>query len=165
MRSMKCRVFICLCAGIFLTTGCEPLRKKFVRKKKKETETKFVPVLEPIDYPTQKYSAERMYGYHYSMSLVWARDLEQAIEEKNSGKRQEYILDQLIVQMGEMMVLLSQDKAQELKILMDCANKIKNEYKNPPALRNTTRVRSQLKTISRSLHREFKENQVKDRLK
>ena len=32
-------------------SGCETMRRKFVRQKKKKETAEFIPVLEPIEYP------------------------------------------------------------------------------------------------------------------
>jgi len=104
--------FICsLCVVFLAISGCTPLRKKFTRKKKdKQANQKFIPVLDPIDYPEKVYSAAEKYKYHYSLWKVWNKDLLQVLERNGSEKRQKYLLDQAIVQLKEMQNSLSDEK-------------------------------------------------------
>ena len=58
-------------AVMMTTVGCEPLRKKFIRKRKAAQESsEDIPVLEPIDYPDKVYTAEDLYKQHYSLWQV-----------------------------------------------------------------------------------------------
>ena len=84
--------------GTLTSSGCTPLRKKFTRKKKedKEQNQKFIPVLEPVDYPEKIYSSLDRYKHHYSLWKVWEKDLIQTIEEDGSDKRQKYLLSQAV---------------------------------------------------------------------
>ena len=51
-------IFICLLSVSLIAGGCEPLRKKFTRQKKKDQETSaIIPILEPIDYPEKVHSS------------------------------------------------------------------------------------------------------------
>ena len=59
-------IIIFLFLSTVLMTGCEPLRKKFTRKRKKDQESEIMPVLDPIDYPARMDSPERRYRHFYS---------------------------------------------------------------------------------------------------
>jgi len=97
-----------------VSSGCEPLRKKFVRQKKKEdTKREFIPVLDPIDYPARLHSTDEKYRHHYSLWQVWSKDLLGSLDsEGDSPKRQKYLLDQMSVQAQEMMNYVTGEKKQ-----------------------------------------------------
>ena len=86
-------VFLMIFLGSFILSsiGCEPLRKKFVRQKKKdENAQQFIPVLDPIDYPAAVYSAEEGYRKHYSLWRVWHKELMVSLDEQGIDRRQKY---------------------------------------------------------------------------
>ena len=102
-------VFIGLMGVSFIFSGCEPLRKKFTRKSKKERATSVaaLPILEPEEYPDKPFDPLKEYSYRYSMWNVWYKDYLMATEENTSDKRQSYILSQMAVQLDEMQKLLA----------------------------------------------------------
>ena len=96
------------------------MRKKFTRKKKdKEESEKFIPVLEPVDYPQKTYSSQERYKQHYSLWQVWNRDLIQAIQKEDSDKRQKYLLGQMIERLEAMKEVLADEKQKELVVMIN----------------------------------------------
>ena len=149
-------IFICLGAMIFSSIGCEPLRKKFVRKKKEEKESGIVPVLEPIDYAPKKiYSLLEQYQRHYSLWKVWDRELIQAIQEGKTVKAQEYNLAQLIEQIEEMKKWMIEEKQKELTPLIDELHAIQRDLSQPSVTHSDFTMTKTLERNSKTIRHDF----------
>jgi len=88
---------------LFAIGGCTPLKKKFTRENKKDPKDKgFIPVLDPIQYPQASVSPEKQYKLHYSLWRVWHTDLMDQFRRDGKDKKQEYLINQMIVELTEM---------------------------------------------------------------
>ena len=149
-------VMSCLLMACFLLSSCEPLRKKFTRKKKAEKEeTEMIPVLEPIDYPKSSYSVPKEYKYHFSLLKVWQTDLLTALQENTSQKRQLYILDQMVAQLEEMKKLMVEEKQKGVSQIVTSLQSIRNDLAQPTPLRNTFVIKKNIETISRQIRKDY----------
>jgi len=147
----------CLCVLALTVSGCTPLRRKFTRKKKKDRELsqKFIPILEPVDYPKKVYSSRERYKHHYSLWRVWDRDLLQTIERHGSDKRQKYLLGQVIEQLEEMRKLLADEKQVELTGLIDNFQDVRQVYEKPVAMRNKFSIRKKIELNAKKIRNGF----------
>ncbi|MBF0385710.1 MAG: hypothetical protein HQL27_07535 [Candidatus Omnitrophica bacterium] len=142
--------FLCL-----TIQGCEPLRKKFVRQKKKDQGSEVVPVLEPITYPPRTESSKEMYAYHYSLWKVWYKELLVAIEESENSKRELSFLEQLQKQLEGMKRNLSDDKEGLIKEIEDNLNDAKDELNKTKTLRNIYLTKRMLDRADKNIRRNF----------
>ena len=149
-------IFICLVAMIFSSVGCEPLRKKFVRKKKEEKESGIIPVLEPMDYaPKKMYSPLEQYQRHYSLWKVWDRELMQAIQEGKNPKAQKYNLAQLIEQIEEMQKWAREEKQKELFVLIQELHGIQKDLDQRSVTQSTFKMIKTLERNSKMIRHRF----------
>ena len=150
----------------FSSLSCEPLRKKFVRKKKTENKSeKFIPVLDPIDYPPVEHSALERYKQHYSLWKVWYRDLITVIDEQGSDKRQKYLFDQMIAQMEEMNKWIVPAKKDELSGLIDDLKKTENAFAEPALMRNRFIFKSKIESNAKKIQDGFKPQLLEESFK
>ena len=167
---MDLRVLL-VCAAcfvlIFSSLSCEPLRKKFIRKKKsvENTSEKFIPVLDPIDYPPVEHSAWERYKLHYSLWRVWYRDLMTTIDEQGSDKRQRYLMDQMIVQMEEMDKWIVASKKSELSALISDLRKTEGALDDPAPMRNRSIFKSKIEQNAKKLQDGFKPQELEELFK
>lgn len=150
--------FICgLCVVFSVLSGCAPLRKKFTRKKKedRQVDQKFIPVLDPIDYPEKIYSAEENYKHHYSLWKVWNKDFLQVLERDGSEKRQKYLLDQAIERLEEMQNLLSDEKKAGLAELVDELKNVRQDYNKSSSMRSKFSMRSKVERNAKKIRNQF----------
>ncbi|MCA9399921.1 MAG: hypothetical protein KC618_09230, partial [Candidatus Omnitrophica bacterium] len=173
-NSVKPRVSVfqaaCLCFCLTITvsmlTGCEPLRKKFRREKKKDKESLgIVPVLDPVDYAPARILPEEKYTYHYTLWKAWEKELAQNYTNDStqySDKRQEYLIAEIIQQLGEMKGLIVEDKAKKMGEILKDMDKLQKEYEKPEDLRSRFQMRSLLKRTSRTIRDEFSPEVMKD---
>jgi len=147
----------CFCVLVLTTSSCEPLRRKFTRKKKKDRgeSQKFIPVLEPVDYPEKTYSSLEKYKHHYSLWKVWDRDLLQTIESGGSDKRQKYLLGQAIEQLEGMNKLLADEKKTGFTPLIDDLREVGQVYERPVSMRNKFSIKKKIERNSRKIRNGF----------
>ena len=145
--------------------GCEPLRKKFVRQKKKTDESsKFIPVLDPIDYPRKTETSEELYKHHFSLWQVWDKELVMRIEERASDKKIQHTLNQVLVQLGEMEKLLTGEKQQQLSQQIAQMSKVQSDLTQPVGIRNNGVIQKQVERVSKKLREGFRLKHVEGSL-
>jgi len=156
-RSALPKVILCILVMTVSLSGCEPLRKKFIRKKKKDNKqaTDFVPVLEPIDYPEHRPTAESKYKHHYQLWRVWQNDLITALEENQPKKRLKYIVSQIIGQLEEMNKLISEEKQKLLIIHIQSYKQVEELVNMPDAMRHYLTIERKSHRIGRALREHF----------
>src|SRR3989338_3029470 len=109
-------VSVFLLLAVMTTSGCEPLRKKFTRQKKKDQggSSKFIPVLDPIDYPDKVVTPQESYRHYFSLWQAWDKELVMRIEEHASNKKIDFTVHQALAQLTEMEKLLTGEKQKQL---------------------------------------------------
>ncbi|HLF17325.1 MAG TPA: hypothetical protein VI749_00315 [Candidatus Omnitrophota bacterium] len=137
----------CLLVVSLVFCGCEPLRKKFTRKKKELKKEEFIPVLDPIDYPPSLISAREKYEYHYSMWQVWNKDLRQHLSENAMDKRKKYILSQIIQQLQDMKRWIPQEYAAKVDQMLADGEVVSKELDKPEVMRNQQLMESRLRRM------------------
>ncbi|MCA9405099.1 MAG: hypothetical protein KC684_01050 [Candidatus Omnitrophica bacterium] len=174
MNSVKSKVSLfqavclcfCLAITVFTLSGCEPLRKKFRREKKKDKESlRIVPILDPVDYAPARFSPEEKYTYHYTLWKAWEKELAQNYTNDStqySDKRQEYLIAEIIKQLGEMKTLVVTDKAKKLEEILKDMDKLQKEYEKPEDLRSRFQMRSLLKRTSKTIRDDFDPEVMKE---
>jgi len=145
-------------------TGCEPLRKKFVRKKKQDRTKEVIPVLEPVDYPRDAYSVDSLYRHHYSLWKVWHKDLMVSLTEGDSDKRIIQTLDQLTLQLQSLQALVNVDRKDRLDEFIAQVQGIRKSYDKPAAIRNKVTLKNQAISIDRRFRDEFSYHKVRESL-
>ncbi len=154
---------VCL-AAVVLLTGCEPLRKKFTRQKKKSdaVNQKFIPVLDPEEYHVKQYGAEESYAQHYSLLKVWFSDFASTYEQTVNEKRQLYNLNAALEELQEMKKLLKSPVLEELSGIEKQILYIRGEYEKSKAFRNDARIRSEIREVQSKVNKKFKTELVKE---
>jgi len=150
--------FIIALIGIFSLTsiGCEPLRKKFTRKKKKEKKEKFIPVLDPIDYPTRNVTPQERYHHHYNLWKIWHRELKQTVDgEGPNSKRMNYQFAQTLTQLMEMEQYVKGTTHDQLLESINDMNRVQKRIKKPENMRNMVSIRRKLDSISKEIRLKF----------
>ena len=155
MKSIRNQLLIIVVIS-FMFNGCAPLKKKFIRQKKKDKAEAFIPVLDPVDYPAPVYSAKKKYAYHYSLWRVWSRDLLQAFGRDSNKKNQKYLLGQIKIQMEEMKKLISVDKKKELDVLVGEIDVIEGVLNKPVSSYNNRSIKKKLQVYDKKMRNAFK---------
>jgi len=157
--------FVCLCMIIMTAAGCEPLRKKFTRKKKEQKQEDIIPLLEPLDYPSKALSVFEQYRHHYSLWQVWHKDLMTAIKYNESDKSINYMLGQLIVQIEELQKISGASLEEGLGDIKNELNNVVKEFAKPAGLRNRTLIENRLIRLDRKFRKNYSPRIIKDNFK
>ncbi|MBP9854095.1 MAG: hypothetical protein KBD53_04425 [Candidatus Omnitrophica bacterium] len=155
---MRKKVFvICFILGISIAaSGCQPLRQKFIRKKTKERESKFIPILEPVDYVAASISAPQQYKQHYLIYAVWQKELLSGLEHDDNDKRLKYSLEQLISHLEEMVKFVPEVNKKTLNDVLVQYKSSQNYFEKPEAFRNYDSYISQLHKFERIVRKQLK---------
>lgn len=162
------KIMTVLLLGVFLTsaTGCEALRKKFTRKKKKTSVNEGpLPILEPIDYGRSEFAGVDAYKKAYSLWKVWTKEFYFVMNRETNDKNLRYLLSQMITQLTKMKDVLVEDKAQELGLIIDEYNEILETYNQPAAMRRLSVLKNQYRQIEKAVRHEFNPDEIGDYLK
>ncbi len=152
-------LIILLCAVIFVVEGCQPLRKKFTRKKKEDKRDEVVAILNPIAYPEESDSAQKKYAQHYSLRTVWFNSLLQTVREYNGGHLNEknlgYLFGQITEHIKEMEALLVPEKQAELEVLLNEFSSVEKEFDKPTQMRDMNDIRRRLESLDKNFRKNF----------
>ena len=156
---------LCLAVTV-LSTGCEPLRKKFIRQKKKNKEDTgdFIPVLEPEVYPVKKFGRMEEYAQQYSLFSVWVSDFADNFETMNNEKRLLNDLDAALKAVDQMQKLVKSPVADDLGKIKGQVQFVRDEYNKPKAFRNVSRINSEIRNLDMTMRKKFKVDMVKEQL-
>ena len=161
--SLRCWTVILLGVLTVSSLSCEPLRKKFTRKKRQDANqsAEFQPVLEPEEYPVPESNPEFNYKQHYNLIKAWYRDLWAGIDDKNSDGTVKYSLKQILDHIDQMKPLLKPEKAAGLDKLADLLKSYKNALEQVRIQRNYSKIQSDLRAFDRMLRGQFRDDVVK----
>lgn len=161
-RALRAFGLMTLLCFVFSSSGCEPFRKKFTRKKKEEKVEEFIPVLDPIDYPASVRSPEQDYRRVYGLWKVWQKELLQEMESGESQKRQAYLFQEVMTQLNEMKKLLKEDKKKELEPLIKSYDAVRQEYDSPSIMRRSTTLKRQVERNGQAIVNNFNPKEVSE---
>lgn len=166
LKSLQLGLALCL---IFLTvagSGCEPMRKKFVRQKKKDVaKEEMTPILEPVDYKSAAVtSPQELYKVHYSLWQIWHNDLTTAISEGDSDKKKLYDLDQEVANLREMQSLLPENLQEKLRTIISRLTSFDAEFKKSMPASNASSLKLRMDAIAKDVRSNFKFSKVQDQL-
>lgn len=148
-------VLLCLALIALETTGCEPFRKKFVRKKKEDRNEKFIPVLDPIEYPAKVYSAEDQYKQAYSLWKVWSSDFVKSLEENESDKKQKYNLAQSLKALEDLKHHVNDEHKIKFDGLISQINELNSEYEKAVNMRSIYQMKSRVEKMMSQVRNEL----------
>lgn len=158
-RRVQVTLVVTVCAAVCLS-GCQSLRRKFVRQKKKAAEEKFIPILEPIEYETSSVSPAERYDHHYQTYRVWERELMAGLERSETDKRLQFFMEQLTVNLESLSKWAPEEKRPQLEQVLTDYRRAADYFQQPAAFRNQSGFVSKLKRYERSMRQDFKTEKV-----
>ncbi|MFH1360086.1 MAG: hypothetical protein ABIJ41_03505 [Candidatus Omnitrophota bacterium] len=160
-QRMKQKIFpnVCLIVSLFVflmtESGCEPLRKKFTRQKKKTEVQQEVPILEPIEYPENIKSPQDTYQHHFNLWRVWHKELIGSMTENESRKRRLYFMEQVVINLEMMRDLLKGEKKDALIACLKKIQLIEQQLQSSMIAQNFSSLRRQLESLEKKIRDEF----------
>lgn len=134
-------------------SGCHALRKKFVRKRRKEIAPPLY--LELKEYP--KVPTKDMYDEYYLFVRAWLDELTQAVEENVSAKRQKKSIDEALKNLEQIIYFLNEEGKKEIEPLHTQLVSLREKIYDPYFLTsgNTTYVTNKIYRIKRDFEKKF----------
>ena len=159
-------MFVLVLSVAVMSNGCEPLRKKFVRQKKKDASasSEAVPILTPEVYPEKVFDPLKEYKQHYGLWGVWYKDYVSIAEEGGSDKRQRYVLTQMFTELEKMEKLIVDEKKSGLTQLKNDLQGVLDIMKTPAVMREDSTVQGKVRAIDDRLRNNFDIERVQDAL-
>ena len=161
---MRISMILFLVFVVTVTCGCEPLRKKFTRKKKIAVDNQAIAILDPIDYPDKIRSTAESYKEHYDLWRVWHSDLATIIEDNANEKKIRYTLGQMWEQLTAMQKLLTLESQKSMSVYINDVEVLTQEYEKPSAFRNKSVISSKVRALGRNVKEHFAPNKVQGSL-
>ena len=141
---------------LFLS-GCEPVRKKFIRKKRTATEdTTVQPVFEPEEYLSAELTPAEQYQGHYERALIWNKEVIANMEEKEGDKRILFSLKKCLKEIGDMAGFLTGEPQAEVRQIEGVLEKMADDFSSPAAHRSYRSYVRELWDIDRRIRRTLK---------
>ena len=125
---------------LMVFNGCVPLKKKFIRQKKKNERKALEPILDPLDYAPVEYSNEKRYRKHFALFRVWQRDFMTEMKEGSSDKRKIYLLTASINELVEMNKYVVPEKKTILDDLIASCNALLKRLNINRGLRGDSKI-------------------------
>jgi len=151
---------VCFLAMTVTLCGCEPLRKKFTRKKKEDKKEKFIPILDPIDYSPSRVSSLEQYKYHYSLWQVWSKDLGQLLDDRSMDKRRNYLYSQIAQELQELRRYIPEEHVPKLDEAIAAYDGVGKELAKPEMMRNASVLEARLRRAESFIKKELKPDVV-----
>ena len=146
-----------VCFAVFFSSGCEPLRKKFIRQKKVEKKIEDAPILTPIDYAPKNNSPQKRYEYQYSLFRVWYKELRQEMTETKfpSNQREQYLLGEMIARLQEMKKWIVAEKQEGMTASIKELENIEEQLKESSFFGNNVSMNTHIDRVEKKIRREF----------
>ncbi|MCK5579800.1 MAG: hypothetical protein KAJ18_00850 [Candidatus Omnitrophica bacterium] len=152
-----------LCSAVVFMAGCEPLRKKFTRKKRMSQVKGIDPILDPVDYPDKVKTAQSVYRHHYALWKGWVNDFALIGKSKND-KRAVHDIDQMLLQLNAMNKLLPEDKQKVMTGIIEDLEKVRDRFQKSTPRRNYSSINRQVTRIDKRVRLDLSFKKVKDAL-
>lgn len=120
-------IFLLLLLG--LNSGCRSLRKKFIRKEKKEEVPVYVTPKEYPDKPTRD-----VYIDYYLYTKGWLEESVKALRKGISHKRQKHAIEEAIMNLEQIISFFNQEGKEKASSLHKKLKEIREEINRVPNL-------------------------------
>ena len=150
-----------VCIILLTATSCEPIRKKFIRKKKEgQIISETVPLMLPEEYPVAARSVESLYRQNYSLALVWINEMMIAVQENESNKKLIFTHQKLISQLAQLKEFLSPAAHQKWEAINVLAQGIEKGTQEPQELRDKMKMVKQLRVLDKKIRKDLRPTEI-----
>ncbi len=152
--------------SLICLSGCEALKKKFIRKHRGEEKEVEVVVFEPQEYPLQEFTNGELYQNHYLLWKSWKQELSESLEEGVNHKKQRENAKEMLINLEAMKILLQNDRQKGLDLFMQNAKKI-NEKISAGSLNSSdfSSLKNDLETLEKKVRNGYSYKKIKDFIK
>ncbi|OIO35654.1 MAG: hypothetical protein AUJ74_05400 [Candidatus Omnitrophica bacterium CG1_02_44_16] len=159
-------VFVVIISCIFMTTGCESLRKKFTRKRKNR-ESQEQMIIVPRDYSAHPFPSDVMYKQYFIYWKSWNQELVTSLNDYSSYKKILDCVEQAIMNLKKMAAYLNEAKSKELEVYIKKTEGLKTQIQAAKAMppSRMAMLRYDAERILSSVNRLYDLKKMKDSLK
>ncbi|MFH1519108.1 MAG: hypothetical protein ABIE75_00865 [Candidatus Omnitrophota bacterium] len=145
-----------LIAILSLTSGCQNVRKKFIRKKKYKKEV-------PVYVNFKDYSGKpsrNAYVNYYLFVRGWLEDLTEALKKGISNKRQRRAVNQAIMNLEEIITFYNPEGKEKIYPLYEELQGLRETMEKEPNMSETKRnaLVRKIERLKRRLEKDFNYN-------
>ena len=159
-------VVVCFLLETFALSGCESIRKKLRRQKKKAAEeSSELPILEPMEYPKKIYTPEDSYKKNFGLWKIWQRDLIESMSTSDNKKRLSYLVGQVTTSLGEMKNLVQEQSRGPLQQAISTLTKFKEDITAPVPRRSLGSWKTDLEMMEKNIRKDFNLSIIKENLR
>lgn len=134
---------------LMATSGCYGLRKKFIRKKKKQDEEKvYINLKEYTSVPTEK-----VYRDYYVFARGWLDDLKTSLQDRLPWKRCKKAIDELLLNVTQMTSLLNEHGRLATQEIVDECMALREFVYSASSLSDATRWIDRIDRLKRKLEK------------
>lgn len=151
---------ICISFLIFNLVGCEAFVRKFTRKPKKENLPKEEMVLAPEEYKGPQIPKEELYRQYLLYWKSWHDELIQSLSSQANHKKQLDCIDEAIKNLGELKLLLSEDKQNKLDIYINQLGSLRDSISKDIYGMSIVNNRLAAERIKRNILRDFSYHKI-----
>jgi hypothetical protein len=157
---------VVIVSALFLLTGCESFRRKFVRAKKAGIEKEPM-VIAPRDYSAHPFPSDVLYRQYFTYWKAWSQDLVRSLDERASHKKNLDCVGQCLQNLSKMKSYLQDAEAARLDVFMQKTERLKQQIESQPNLpaSQATSLRYDAERIQSGINRQFDGRKMKDALK
>jgi hypothetical protein len=146
-------------------SGCETVRRKFVRKAKTEKENPEEVIYVPQEYPVQVTSNEDMYRNYYTFWKSWHQELIEVLSEGQNHKKQVECINEVISNLNKMKDLLVPDAQgglnEYIQKVIPIQGEIVSNRSNPG---NLAIMKAKLESIKSKIARDYIIKKIKQKI-
>lgn len=164
-KKWRSAVTIFLVVSFICAAGCEPLRKKFIRKKKNEEQTQVTAILDPIEYPGTIKTIGNIYEERYAIWKVWQDELETNLINNANDKKIRSTIRQIKEQLTALRLLLQEDARPGMDPFFVRLDRLDNIFDNSPDLRNKDLVLSRVRALGKDIKNQYAPRKISGLLK
>jgi len=145
-----------ICFSLVSLSGCESVRRKFVRKSKAERDNPEEVIYAPQEYPVQVMSSEQLYRQYYTFWRGWHQDLMDVLSTGENHKKQVECVTEIVNNLNRMKNLLVAEAQPKLNGYIEQIIPMKDEItagrSNPS---NYAIIRSKMESIKTKISNDY----------
>lgn len=148
---------------LFSAIGCDAFVRKFTRKPKREVPKEEF-ILAPEEYKTPQIPKDELYQKYFLFWKSWHDELINSLSVGANHKKQIYCVNEAIKNLGQMRVLLSEIKQEELSVYINQMQGLKGSLIDDPYGNVISKDRLAAERIKRNILRDFSYRKAKEYL-
>lgn len=161
-EKIKYLIIVFICLSVVSFSGCESVRRKFVRKSKAEQDNPEEVIYAPQEYPVEVMSNEQLYRQYYTLWKGWHQELMEVLSGGQNHKKQVGCITEIVNNLNKMKDLLEPEAQVGLDGYIQKILPIKDEIiAGRSNASNFEFMRSKLESIKSKISKDYISKKIK----